>query len=198
VKTNTHNVEDTADLRLLACGDTVALTRLIERWERRLFTFAWRYVQNVADAHDLVAQLFVRLFQHRSSFRADSNLAGWLFTSLANLCRNHHRWIRRHPAVSLESTAGQEMIAADQSGGMACPVAPPDAALEREETAAAVGRAIEKLPHDMKVAVLLHYYDNLSLRDIAAVVGCSERGVETRLYRARQQLRNELAGLGVP
>ena len=60
---------------------------------------------------------------------------------------------------------------------------------------AAVRTAINCLPHDLKVTVLLHHYDQLSYREIGAITGCSERGVETRLYRARQRLREELAGL---
>jgi RNA polymerase sigma-70 factor (ECF subfamily) len=51
-----------------------------------------------------------------------------------------------------------------------------------------------RLPHDLKTALLLHHYEQLSYREIGSVVGCSERGVETRLYRARQRLREELAG----
>ena len=58
---------------------------------------------------------------------------------------------------------------------------------------AAVRAAIDLLPHDLKVTLLLHHYEHLSYREISAVVGCSERGVETRLYRARQQLRSLLA-----
>lgn len=55
--------------------------------------------------------------------------------------------------------------------------------------------AINRLPHDLKVTLLLHHYDRLSYREIGQITGCSERGVETRLYRARQQLRGLLAGL---
>ena len=52
---------------------------------------------------------------------------------------------------------------------------------------------MDDLPHDLKVTVLLHHYEHLSYREIAAIIHCSERGVETRLYRARQHLREELA-----
>ena len=54
--------------------------------------------------------------------------------------------------------------------------------------------AIDALPHDLKVAILLHHYEHLSYREMAAICECSERGVETRLYRARQLLRVQLAG----
>jgi RNA polymerase sigma-70 factor (ECF subfamily) len=58
-----------------------------------------------------------------------------------------------------------------------------------------VRAAIDRLPHDLKVTLLLHHYDHLSYREIGQITGCSERGVETRLYRARQQLKVLLAGL---
>ena len=75
---------------------------------------------------------------------------------------------------------------------LASPDQSPDSALERDEALDALKAAIDKLPHDLKVSVLLHHYEHLSYKEIAAAAGCSERGVETRLYRARQQLRQEL------
>ena len=65
--------------------------------------------------------------------------------------------------------------------------------MAQDESLAAVRAAIAQLPHDLRATVLLHHYEHLSYREIAAITGCSERGVETRLYRARQQLRVTLA-----
>jgi len=56
-----------------------------------------------------------------------------------------------------------------------------------------VKKAIEELPHDLKVSVLLHHYEHLSYKEIATITQCSERGVETRLYRARLQLKAGLS-----
>jgi RNA polymerase sigma-70 factor, ECF subfamily len=61
----------------------------------------------------------------------------------------------------------------------------------------ALGAAIDRLPHELKTTLLLHHYEHLSYRDIGEVTGCSERGVETRLYRARLRLKDELAKLRV-
>jgi RNA polymerase sigma factor (sigma-70 family) len=69
----------------------------------------------------------------------------------------------------------------------------PDVLLARDEALDALKDAIDALPHDLKVTVLLHHYEHLSYREIAAITHCSERGIETRLYRARQQLRKGLA-----
>lgn len=192
---STDPATDRASLSELQRGDAASLNRLISRWDRPLLGFAYRYVQNTADARDLVAEAFVRLYQQRARLRPDTNVAAWLFTTLTNLCHNHHRWKRRHPTVALDAPAEP----GDASGppraiaGIVSREASPDVALARDESLEAVRAAIDALPHDLKAAVLLHHYEHLSYREIAAITHCSERGVETRLYRARQQLRQQLA-----
>jgi RNA polymerase sigma-70 factor, ECF subfamily len=189
---NSDPPSDLACLRALQEGRDTALNQLIDRWQRPLFAFAWRYVQNTADAHDLVAETFVRLYQQRARLRHDTRLSAWLFTTLSNLCHNYYRWRRRHPTISLDAPLDNAETTAHEAVPSDAPL--PDAALEEDETRAAVRSAIERLPHDLKVTIFLHHYEQLSYREIAAITGCSERGVETRLYRARQRLREELAG----
>lgn len=191
----TDTAADQASLLALQQGEAVALNRLIARWQRPLHSFAYRYLQNSTDAHDLVAETFVRLYQQRLRLRPDTRLSAWLFTTLTNLCHNHYRWLRRHPTVALDvpatdgsakSQEGLKLVSGDPS---------PNVALEQDETLAAVRAAIERLAHDLKVTLLLHYYEHLSYHEIGEITGCSDRGVETRLYRARRQLRETLAGL---
>ncbi|MBX3736265.1 MAG: RNA polymerase sigma factor [Candidatus Didemnitutus sp.] len=177
---------DRADLLALQQGDTAALERLVARWEQPLTAFAWRYLRNATDARELALETFVRLHEKRATLRPDTNLSAWLFTTLTNLCHNRHRWWRRHPSTSLDASAGGELIPfAD-----AAPA--PDANLEQSEALAALDAAIAGLPHDLRTTLLLHHFERLSYREIAGIVGCSERGVETRLYRARQALRAAL------
>ena len=180
---------DLADLHALQRGEDSALNRVIERWERRLFAFAWRYVQNGTDAQDLVADVFVRFYQQRHRLADDTNVAAWLFTALANLCRNHHRWRKRHPAVSMAPAAPGAPVAIEPVADGPLPLE----ALEHKERLAALGAAIDRLPPDLKLTLLLHHYERLSYREIAAITGCSEAGVDTRLYRARVKLRAALA-----
>lgn len=186
------NPEGDRDLDLLHAlqrGEDAALNHLIERWEGRLFAFAWRSTHNAADAQDLVAETFVRLYQQRGSLRDDSRLAAWLYTTLANLCRNQHRWRNRHPTVSFDAVGpeGAPSIAAPASDAPSVPET-----LERREDALQVASALDRLPDDLRLTVMLYYFEHLSYRDIGAVFGCSERGVETRLYRARALLRENL------
>jgi RNA polymerase sigma-70 factor (ECF subfamily) len=184
---------DSAHLLALQQGESAALNQLIARWERPLLAFSYRYVQNHADAQDLVAEAFVRLYQQRTRLRPDTRLSAWLFTTLANLCHNHHRWKRRHPTVALDAPGPDDSLAPGEE--IASPHPEPSHALEQDESVSAVRGAIARLPHHLRTAVLLHHYEKLSYREIAEITGCTERGIETRLYRARQQLRQSLAGL---
>lgn len=169
----------------LAADDDAALGELITLWQAPLLRFVFRYVQCEADARELVHESFVRLHASRGSFRAGSGaFSGWIFAIAANLCRNHARWRRRHPAETLD----------DEHAATACAGAPPDLAAVASERVAAVRAAIAALPHDLKTTLLLFEYEELSYRQIAAVVGCSEKGVEARLSRARARLRESLAG----
>ncbi len=196
---NPDPANDHACLLALQQGEAVALNRLIGRWQRPLHSFAYRYVQNSADAHDLVAETFVRLYQQRERLRPDTKLSAWLFTTLTNLCHNHHRWQRRHPTVAFaavgsgqaEAGTGRESVEFDPASEQPAPAS----ALERDETIAAVRAAIDCLPHDLKVTLLFHQYDRLSYQEISEITHCSVRGVETRLYRARRLLRDRLATL---
>jgi RNA polymerase sigma factor (sigma-70 family) len=188
------SLHDLADLRALQEGDERALDRLIARWERPLLAFAWRYLHQNAEARDMVAEAFVRLYQQRHRLRPDTNLSAWLFTTVANLCRNQHRWRQRHPAWSLDAPIPPGPERASAGNTPADPQLPPDQALAHQEELEALHRAIERLPHDLKTALFLHHFEHLSYRQIGDITGCQERGVETRLYRARHALRQALAG----
>jgi RNA polymerase sigma factor (sigma-70 family) len=186
---NESSFPDAARLAAIQAGESAAFDALVAEMQKPLFTFAWRYLRNSADAEDLVVETFVRLHQARTRLRPDTKLSAWLFTTLSNLCHNRHRWRTRHPEVSID------VPVAPNAPEFAATNATPDAALVRDEASAALRAAIERLPHDQRTVVLLHHYEHLSYREIGAIVGCSERGVETRLYRARQQLKTELSTL---
>ena len=192
---STNPADDQANFLALQQGEAAALNRLIARWQRPLHSFAYRYCQNQADAEDLVAQTFVKLYQQRLRLRADTRLSAWLFTTLTNFCHNHHRWKVRHPTTTLDAPSDRDgAIAGGQINQDHLPSEQlsPDQNLDHDETLAAVRTAINGLPHDLKVTLLLHHYDHLPYREIAEITHCSERGVETRLYRARQRLREAL------
>lgn len=184
-------VDCTPSLADLIEGRASALNQIIARWQRPLVAFAYRYTQNRTDAQDLVAEAFAKLYLHRQRLQPDTRIHSWLFATLANLCRNHRRWQHRHPAESIAEN--EEFLEQRLDNSFLSSVPQPIDALQQDEAVAALRAAINELPHDLKTTVLLHHYEHLSYREIAKIVDCSERGVETRLYRAKQQLRDALA-----
>lgn len=181
---------DSEWLKALRDGDDSALNLIMAQWEGPLFAFAWRYLQNISDAQDLVTETFVRLHQQRDKLREDTKLSSWLYTVITHLCHNHHRWRRRHPTTGLDAQdpeTGRSL--ADE---IPCAGPLPGHELERKEQIDRLREAIDRLPHELKTTLLLHHYEHLSYKEIAAVTECSERGVETRLYRAKQRLREDL------
>lgn len=182
--------DDAALMRAVQADDRRALRILVERWERPLVAFLYRYTQEYETARDLAQETFLRLYRSRERYDPQRRFSTWLFAIASNLCRTHTRWARRHPTTPLVATATDSdpaNLLEDDS------VLLPSAQVEEDESTAALRAAILRLPHPYRVAVLLHYYEALSYSEIAKVLGCTERGVETRLYRARKRLGETLA-----
>lgn len=173
----------------LGAGDDLALNELMDRWRIRLISYLMRMVGDEVSAIDLAQETFVRVYQARQSYRPAAAFSTWLFAIATNLARQHLRWRRRHPAMSLDDDSQDMKGLHEQIPSEAH--TPSQNALEAER-ASAVRQAICGLPQDQREAVILCEYEGLSHAEIAAVTGCSAKAVETRLYRARQTLRLKL------
>ena len=184
------NALDRADMVRLAAGQDAALNDLMERHATPVFHFLCRMVGNEDDSNDLAQETFARVFRARASFRPGEKFSTWLFTIAANLARNHFRWRARHPNVSLEAESGE----AEQTLGSTLPSddpAPNEQALTAER-AQAVRSAVGKLPEDLREAIVLCEWQELSVAEAAAILESTPKAVESRLYRARQILRERL------
>ena len=168
-------------MRRLAAGEDLALQELMERWKVRLTSFLLRQLGDEATALDLAEESFVRVYQGRGRFNAKSPFSTWLFGIAANLARQHHRWLRRHPTLPLE--AAEEATAPGNPG----------LAAESRERELAVKAAVATLPDTLREVLILSEYERLSQAEIAIIAGCSVKAVERRLSHAREQLRNELS-----
>lgn len=162
-------------------GEDLALNRLMARWERPLRSFLYRSTRNEQDALDLAQETFVRIHRHRARYRAGARFSTWMFQIALNLARDHARRVHRRPTSPLEDAP--EQFTTDTPRGTAT-----DA-----EAAAAVRAAIAQLPDDLREAVLLAEFEDLSHAEIAEIVDATPKAVETRLYRAREKLRTLLA-----
>ena len=188
-----ENDPDFACMLRLKEGDDLALNELMERWQKPLHSFILRYVGNHRDSIELAEETFVRVYQHRSRFNFKSKFSTWLLTIATNLCRQHTRWRKRHPTISLDDAASVDEVS-DKNLFVSAEETP-SAQASRAELAKLVKEEIEQLPHDLKTAVLLFAYDNLSYSEIGEILGCTPKAVETRLYRVRKLLAKKLAAI---
>jgi len=193
VSVSDHNDADHSCMVRLIEGDDLALNELMERWQKPLHSFILRYIGNYADSIELAEETFVRVYHHRCQFNFKSKFSTWLLTIATNLCRHHARWRTRHPTISLDDTATMDEVSDEYLFISANEI--PSGQAGRSELAKLVKDEIEKLPHDLKTAVLLFAYDNLSYDEIGAILGCTPKAVETRLYRVRKLLAKRLAGI---
>jgi RNA polymerase sigma-70 factor (ECF subfamily) len=187
---NDGDAHDRADMERLRAGHDAALNDLMDRHATPLFHFLCRMLGNEDDANDLAQETFVRVFRARANFRADERFSTWLYTIAANLARNQFRWRSRHPNVSLEA----ETPETGQALGGTIPAgdpAPNEQALAAER-AAAVRNAVGKLPEDLREAIVLCEWEERSVAEAAAILETTPKAVESRLYRARQILRERL------
>jgi RNA polymerase sigma-70 factor (ECF subfamily) len=184
------DARDRADMEKLQAGHEAALNDLMERHATPVFHFLCRLTGNEDDANDLAQETFVRVFKSCKSFRAERKFSTWLFTIAANLARNHFRWRARHPNISLEA----ENPETEQSLGNTLPAkspAPNETAMA-EERAAAIRLAVQKLPEELREAIVLCEWEERSVAEAAAILEATPKAVESRLYRARGILRERL------
>ena len=184
------DARDRADMEKLQGGHDAALNDLMERHAEPIFHFFCRMTGDVEDANDLAQETFVRIFKARDTYRTEHRFSTWLFTIAANLARNQFRWRSRHPNVSLET----EDAETEQSLGSTLAAnspAPNEAALASER-AEAVRVAVNNLPADLREAIVLCEWEEHSVAEAAKILETTPKAVESRLYRARQILRERL------
>lgn len=187
----TGDAQDARAMSELRAGAERALNDLMERHSEKLFHYLIRVLHNEEDAADAAQETFVRVYQHRDKFKSDQKFTTWLYAIATNLARDRMRWRSRHPALALEdvSADGFPLLDATKEDRT------PRDHLESAEMSAMVQRAVADLPEELRVPFVLAQYKDLSQAQIAAILNCSVKAVETRVYRARKQLKESLAQL---
>ncbi len=175
-------------MRRLQTGDDAALAPLMARWEVPVKRFIFRIIGNTAEAEDLAQEVFVRIYTKRASYRLGAKFSTWCFSIAANQAKNRLRWWRRRPVLSLNAWVERGGEATDESRAGASA----DGEAVRREQIASVQTAVAALPIDLRTAIVLFEYEEQSMGEIAAALGCTAKAVENRLYRARQLLKAAL------
>lgn len=156
--------------------------RLVAEYGNRLFTAACRIVQNDSEAEDLVFRTFERAIQKIGQYDGRSQFFSWLYSVMLNFRRMD---LRRKGANALDFDA--EVPETEEPGP------DPAEALALKSEAASVRAAVAHLEEQLRTVVVLHYFENFDLKEIAALLELPLGTVKFRLYRARRELAGRLA-----
>ena len=166
--------------------------RLVERYHKQAYSIAYRMTGNHADAEDLTQEAFVRAFRFFGNYRRDWPFDNWLYKIMSNLFVDD---LRRRPKAHLQSL-DQPL---DLSGGGEVYLEIPDAASNPErlvmthELDEHIQRALNALPPDFRMTVILADIQGLSYEEISTAMKCSLGTVRSRLHRGRKLLRAKIA-----
>ncbi|MBI5397420.1 MAG: sigma-70 family RNA polymerase sigma factor [Verrucomicrobia bacterium] len=173
--------------------DAAAFEELMRRYQRPVVAFLARLTGNLDVAQDLAEETFVRLWQSAPRYRPTAKFTTWLFTIASRLATDHARRMEVRRPVSLETPVGDEGRAPADTLRDGAPTA--DEAVARAETAALVQTAVRSLPLEQRTALVLCEFEGLSYAEAARAMSCTVKSVESRIYRAKQVLRERLRRL---
>jgi len=162
-------------------GDPEVFEALVKKYHRPLFALIHRMVGSYEDARDLTQQVFLKAFEHRRSFEPDRKFFSWIYRMAINESINHMK--SRRPAEPLSPQLGSR-----EPG--------PERQTEQGEMARNVRRALSSLTPEQRVVVILRHFLQCSYRDAAEILQLPEKTVKSRLFSARQLLRETLAAKG--
>lgn len=174
-------IEDRELVEQCLAGDVQAFHGLVEQYREPVYRLAWRYLGNHHDALEIAQETFARAFEKLDRFDVTRPFSSWLMTVAANLCRDILRRRGRRP-----DHYGEEGLRLVPGGE-----APEDKAADREEVER-LRRAVDELDDDKRLAVLLRYFEGMSLKEMAEVTGTAPNTLKVRLFRARQELFEKL------
>jgi RNA polymerase sigma-70 factor, ECF subfamily len=172
-------------------GDQNAFDYLVRKYRRPMISFMYRMSRNNAAAEDLAQEVFLRVYRSRESYEASAKFTTWLYRIATNLAVNHARDTRHERAevtVSLDEP--------DEETGTTFEIADnhvtAEQSLVQRERVRAIRSKVEALPEQQRLAVIMHKYQQMDYKQIAAVLKKSESATKSLLFRAYETLRDQL------
>lgn len=182
--------EDSILIERIKQGDLSAFDELIARYEKQVYSFAYRMAQNYDDANDIASEAFIKVFQAINKFRGESNFSTWVFRIVTNTYLDKKKRSKAHLNVAID-----EYVELDESSvakQFEDPAPDPLEMMEESERKDIILDAINQLPDYQRIIIDLFHLQGLSYEEIAEVVSLPIGTVKSRLNRARLVLRDIL------
>lgn len=184
-------------LRRCARGEESAYRELVDRLEKPLINFLYRFVGERQAAEDLFQETFVRVIRRLADFRPEATLTTWIYTIARNLALDHLKARRRHREVSLDRPAaggGGRVLCFNEALRSEGPG--PAGEAEAAEAGTRVARALAGLRPAKREALALRVYGGLSYAEVARVVGAPVGTIKFRVHEALGDLSRALGAAG--
>lgn len=167
-------------LERIASGERPAFALLVERHTQRYYRLAYRCVFQQAEAEDIVQEAFLKLWQQPGLWRKErgARFTTWFYRLVVNLCHDHNK--RKRPVPLPEDWDG-----ADSAPGA-------DEMMDQARRQRAVEAALRRLPPRQQAAMALCFFEGVSNREAADILGIRIKALESLLMRAKGQLKQEL------
>lgn len=181
--------EDTKLMLDVKNGDQEAFRELVEKHKLSVLNLCLRFTGNKDEADDLAQDVFMRVYQAAPRYEAKASFTTWLYRITLNLCLNFQRRKKLLTFFSLDQNSNNQY---NKSTEIPITSDQPDTNFEKQEKQRIIQEAINSLPENQKTVVILYRYQQLSYQEIASVLETSVSAVESRLFRARHNLKKRL------
>lgn len=170
--------------------NSAAFEQLLDKYHRPIVNFIYKFVNNVTEAEDLAQEVFLRIYRARYRYQPKARFAAWAYRIATNLSlkeaerkRRRGFWSRNHKGR--EDTSGNEEVFSD-------PLPDAEGRLISTELGHVIRSAIRSLPRNERVAVVLRRYEELSYKEIAEIMSCTEAAVKTYIHRGKLHIRDRI------
>jgi RNA polymerase sigma-70 factor (ECF subfamily) len=168
----------------VAAGDREAFEKLYSVYQRRLFSFLYRLVNEAGAVEELVNDVMVEVWKSASRFRGDAKASTWIFAIAHHVMLNH---LRRRKRDSVDLEKAQNVAAPGQN---------PEVSAIHKGLQGEIHSALGRLSAEHREIVELTFYEGYSYEEISAIVQCPVNTVKTRMFHAKKKLRDTLARMG--
>jgi len=179
-------------------GDAQAFCLLLEPLQTRLLRQAAALAGDLSAAEDLVSETLVEAWKSLPRYNEACRLSTWLYAILLHRYQKSLRHARSRPMSLAALTASEDQELRDQQENIPGPDLSPVEASAQSEALFQLKQCIERLPEKHRNVILLRFFEDASLPDMAAVLGCSVGTVKSRLHHALEKLRKMKMNLPDP
>jgi len=183
--------EDAVLIKNINDGNPHLMESLVGKYSRRLYNFGLKICRNPADAEDLVQDTFINMIRYMKYFRYETKFKNWLYRVAVTACIRMRKKSKFAPdiEISMDDADFKDALEAQSCGSLTEEPIDKLISLESEQI---VKNAIQALPPQYRLILVLRDMEGFSVEETSKITGLSQSNVKVRLHRARHQVREKL------